>query len=286
MLRLDRPPKFRHCLDRDTFIDTQGFFYNLRELVVARPICGECRVLIAFLKFVGGLLIPESSPNQPILFHGSQQIVIDRGELKYLAPRTNIVIPLAIICMRLAAIFCNAAPRSVVIFMNCEDGFPSLRYFVSHSAVIEAHPERQQVGREQTGCLFIRSGTAAPARGAALSGLKWWKADLRMLSWRMLTKVSMAVIATVSFAAACSSEPRQVASSSPAGQGRSTILGATLACKHLKKDEKRAAAPSVGISAYEVCLGEQANLTRPANPQLCALAKSVMSPAGICILGE
>lgn len=42
----------------------------------------------------------------------------------------------------------------------------------------------------------------------------------------------------------------------------------------------------VGISDFEACLGQQANSTRPANPQLCQLAKSTISASGVCILGE
>ena len=42
----------------------------------------------------------------------------------------------------------------------------------------------------------------------------------------------------------------------------------------------------VGISAYETCLGQHANLTHPANPELCTLARSAMSEDGTCLLAE
>lgn len=42
----------------------------------------------------------------------------------------------------------------------------------------------------------------------------------------------------------------------------------------------------VGISEYQECLGNHANLTNPANSDLCEKAGSTMSPDGRCILGE
>jgi len=113
-----------------------------------------------------------------------------------------------------------------------------------------------------------------------------WKAGTGLVSGSMLTKLSMMMIETIASAATCLGEPRQLAASVAEARGDAAVLAATRACEHLKKDEKHAAAPPVGVSAYEACLGERANLTRPANSQLCALAKSVLSPAGICIIGE
>ena len=102
----------------------------------------------------------------------------------------------------------------------------------------------------------------------------------------MLTKALVIVIATVAFTAACSKEPRQVVVSSSSIYGGSAVPAAIGACKHLKQSQKSPAVPGAGITAYEECLGKRANLTHPANSRLCALAKSVLSPAGICILGE
>ena len=59
------------------------------------------------------------------------------------------------------------------------------------------------------------------------------------------------------------------------------VVAARDACKHREHLEM-----DVGISDYEACLGARANLTRPADRQLCALAKSQMSSEGICILAE
>jgi hypothetical protein len=64
------------------------------------------------------------------------------------------------------------------------------------------------------------------------------------------------------------------------------IQSARYACRHLREPESEYEAFDVGISDYEACLGERANLTHPANRQLCDLAKSTMSPAGACILAE
>lgn len=65
-----------------------------------------------------------------------------------------------------------------------------------------------------------------------------------------------------------------------------TIKLARQACKHLREPPKEHEKLDAGISNYEACLGERANLTRPANPQLCALAKSTMSASGTCILSD
>jgi len=64
------------------------------------------------------------------------------------------------------------------------------------------------------------------------------------------------------------------------------IRSARHACRHLREPQREHEEFDVGISDYEACLGEKANLTHPANRQLCDLAKSTMSSAGTCILGE
>jgi len=63
------------------------------------------------------------------------------------------------------------------------------------------------------------------------------------------------------------------------------IKSARKACRHLRKPPGNEEF-DVGISDYEACLGERANLTKPANAQLCRLAESAMSTSGVCILGE
>lgn len=88
--------------------------------------------------------------------------------------------------------------------------------------------------------------------------------------------------------AACSPEPDQQADAGrDASEARVTaaIKSARQACKHLRKPREEQKF-DVGISDYEACLGERANLMRPANRQLCDLAKSTMSPSGTCVLGE
>lgn len=64
------------------------------------------------------------------------------------------------------------------------------------------------------------------------------------------------------------------------------IRSARQTCKHLRDGPGVHDEVDVGISNYEACLGQMANLTHPANPQLCDLAKSKMSASGECILGE
>jgi len=64
------------------------------------------------------------------------------------------------------------------------------------------------------------------------------------------------------------------------------IKSARQACKHLREPPRERERFDVGISNYEACLGEKANLIHPANAQLCDLAKSTISASGICILGE
>jgi len=88
--------------------------------------------------------------------------------------------------------------------------------------------------------------------------------------------------------AACSPESDQQADAGrDASEARvtATIKSARQACKHLRKPRGEQKF-DVGISDYEACLGERANLTRPANGQLCDLAKSTMSASGTCVLGE
>lgn len=88
--------------------------------------------------------------------------------------------------------------------------------------------------------------------------------------------------------AACSPEADQQADAGrDASEATETaaIKSARQACKHLRKPRVEHKF-DVGISDYEACLGGRANLTRPANGQLCDLAKSTMSPSGKCVLGE
>lgn len=61
----------------------------------------------------------------------------------------------------------------------------------------------------------------------------------------------------------------------------SSVVAAKRVCQHVKHEQM-----GVGISDYEACLGQQANLTRPASRELCAMAKSDMSADGFCILGQ
>lgn len=83
-------------------------------------------------------------------------------------------------------------------------------------------------------------------------------------------------------------ESEQAASTRDASKASepAAITSARHACKHLRKSSRKSEEFDVGISDYEACLGERANLTHPANPHLCALAKSTMSASGTCILGE
>lgn len=91
--------------------------------------------------------------------------------------------------------------------------------------------------------------------------------------------------------AACS---RETASppSSPEAQNTNqvaeppSIAAAKRACEHLKQLPSNGEQMDVGISNYEACLGNRANLTRPASLKLCALARSHLSADGICILSE
>jgi hypothetical protein len=62
----------------------------------------------------------------------------------------------------------------------------------------------------------------------------------------------------------------------------SEVVRAKIACGKFDDHGKM----DVGISAYESCLGQRANLTHPANRELCALARSRMSADGTCALAE
>ncbi len=89
--------------------------------------------------------------------------------------------------------------------------------------------------------------------------------------------------------AACSSgSGEQAAAARNASEARepAAIKSARQACKHLREPPGEHEKFDVGITDYEACLGEKANLTHPANPQLCNLAKSTMSASGTCVLGE
>lgn len=83
-------------------------------------------------------------------------------------------------------------------------------------------------------------------------------------------------------------ESQEAASIRDASEGSepAAIKSARHACKHLREPSKKPDEFDVGISDYEACLGERANLTHPANPHLCALVKSTMSTSGTCILSE
>jgi hypothetical protein len=83
--------------------------------------------------------------------------------------------------------------------------------------------------------------------------------------------------------AACSPDAASLLSQSQAHAAESrTVAAARRACAHLKSDGHM----EVGISDYEACLGKRSNMTRPANHELCTLAKSTMSADGVCILSE
>ncbi len=100
-----------------------------------------------------------------------------------------------------------------------------------------------------------------------------------------LLRMPRSFFLTISFAlAACSSgsdQPQQAPASADTVEASKPIKLARRACQHLQDEEM-----DVGISNYEACLGEQANLTRPANQQLCKLAKSTMSASGVCVVSE
>jgi hypothetical protein len=83
--------------------------------------------------------------------------------------------------------------------------------------------------------------------------------------------------------AACSPDAASTPNRSQTNLAESeTVTAAKTACAHLDADKRM----EVGISDYEACLGERANMTRPASRELCTLAKSNMSADGVCILSE
>ena len=89
----------------------------------------------------------------------------------------------------------------------------------------------------------------------------------------------LSVVATT----ACSPDAAPSPNESQAHAAESEVVAAARrACAHLKTDRHM----EVGISDYEACLGERANMTRPASRELCTLAKSTMSTDGVCILSE
>ena len=87
---------------------------------------------------------------------------------------------------------------------------------------------------------------------------------------------------------ACSAAPNRDEQAPTPEERRSEtpqVMSARTTCQPLLKSEKSEQF-DVGISDYEACLGERANLTHPADRQLCDLAKSTISADGVCILGE
>ncbi len=87
-------------------------------------------------------------------------------------------------------------------------------------------------------------------------------------------------------AVGCSPDQAQPSSNSQVGTAAnmadsSPVAAAKQACKDMTHEQM-----DVGISNYEACLGQRANLTRPASRELCAMAKSVMSADGACKLSE
>lgn len=96
----------------------------------------------------------------------------------------------------------------------------------------------------------------------------------------------LAFFALMGFLAACapSADSGREQAAPDQGQDRETseVARAKDACSKFNNREKM----DVGISAYESCLGQRANLTHPANSELCALARSRMSGDGTCVLAE
>lgn len=95
-----------------------------------------------------------------------------------------------------------------------------------------------------------------------------------------LNEIGLLVVA-LTFAA-CSNEAEQTDSSGR--RSSADTLAVSTAQEACKGREHEPA--DVGISDYEACLGEHANRTRPADPQLCKMARSNMSRNGRCLLGE
>lgn len=99
----------------------------------------------------------------------------------------------------------------------------------------------------------------------------------------MMARALIVVIAILVAACSADSDPDQQSTNSSSLREAEPpqVVSARDACKHHEQVEM-----DVGISPYEACLGKRANLTRPADRQLCDLAKSTMSSDGVCILGE
>lgn len=81
-------------------------------------------------------------------------------------------------------------------------------------------------------------------------------------------------------------EQRSVSRNSFEANESAVVKAAREACKHLREPFGKEEEAEVGISNYKVCLGDQANLYRPADRELCDLASSTMSNNGTCILAE
>jgi hypothetical protein len=100
------------------------------------------------------------------------------------------------------------------------------------------------------------------------------------------------LLLSVAFAlAACSPSkdnpaPMHSGTSAARSADHPQVASAKLACEHLAEPPRQHQQFDVGISPYEACLGDRANLTRPADRELCGLAKSTISAGGACILGE
>ena len=96
---------------------------------------------------------------------------------------------------------------------------------------------------------------------------------------------SAVVAITIAIAACSAGENSGQQSSTASGTveraDAPNVASARKACESRERREME-----VGISDYETCLGERANLSRPADRQLCDLARSTMSADGVCILSE
>lgn len=89
--------------------------------------------------------------------------------------------------------------------------------------------------------------------------------------------------AVIWFLTACSpgGEPNQQAPERADTSKPASIASARHSCEHVTNKSA-----DVGISDYQACLGQKANLSRPANRKLCDLSKGTMSASGTCILAE
>jgi hypothetical protein len=93
----------------------------------------------------------------------------------------------------------------------------------------------------------------------------------------------LALMALITACAPSSNRGKEQAAQARPDHQTEELQRATEAC--LKFDDPKMKM-EVGISAYESCLGRRANLTHPANRELCALAQSKMSADGTCVLAE